>query len=1572
MIKSVKIVCMGVLLSLLGAVMGATQAWSQSAAPESVMTQNADGTWTVHKQVPLVGEGRVVNNLVETVSVLPIADQHLENLVDTDLSNTAKFQGAVANIDLVDNEIVSVKDINRVYKAGQKVGFVFVQDEGLLNLEVLSKGFVFNFYKKGSLVESVPAVGKGDNVLNLELLSFKTSEKTSDQIAAVTAPVDFDEVGISNAGLLDANVLNKPLEIKYFFVGENPEIPVVESSFFPSPSIHEDGGVFPGEKNWTGGWTLPAIVVPVPEPKDLINNDLTDWIGFSTLGGLFGSPHVTVNFGKTIPENYEVGFKVGADNLLSLGLFSGTEIKTFAANASGDANKNSTGESVEITQLVGASLISGGKQSLRMVTTKECGQVRLKMSEGINVDLGVTRVYYAYVRKPVTVGPEAYLSLADDTIYSGEGYQFYINKKYKDKVTFRTVGTDVGSPDFTVTNDGVIHGMINDGRYTVKATLTVGEETYVQTATITKITRNVQDECNNLITKEGDNAKIVAPIGGEGCLLCIGSSSSSNADNLIDGKNDTYATVDWSLVDLSKVQAVAALTFDKITPPEGQSYRAGFTMQFAPTLLSLNTLKFFYIRLYDGNTMVLEAVPGENQTIGLDLIGSSQEKVRFTVTTNQAFDRMELWYAGVLNLSLGKAFRLYNAFWEPDNSTCRSYSLAEVCMENINYRTGASLWLEKTGFGDISQGTLVQVAGVIRGLGNIIDNDINNYALVHQTVSANIAGEGFSIGIKLDKPLTVPAGGKRQFGFIVRVPSGILDLGLLDAMKVSLYRNGVEIAHNRPGGGILDLDLIGFGDKNYIEATLAADDFSASEVDAMTFSIAGIEVLKDYQIYGVYTRLDSDGDDIPDCIKPEEELEISVQPDVINECVDETGTKTVELTISSKNKITAVYCEFYSYDRTSSTGYSINKDYSKAYNLGEVVDGKQTLTLSLEVDDYMIRFKDKDNNYYISTDVPHITIHPLETTWKPYEGSTDWNDWGNWDKGSPWTCTDVIIPTVAQVYPLLESGVLNGCHYIHFEPNTEVVNTHYLTYTKAWVEMALNPNRYYMVSVPLKSVYSGDWFLPKVELRSDQTVTQENINSSFTVPYFTDLNETTLPANRVQPTVFQRVWEKTVLNRLPDTGQAPVYPTYKSTNWTKPYNWLATPYDKADGYDFNALSVWVHPFRADFTDDDPSVREDLSYKFRFPKEHTQYFYYDEEGNIRSESARLTRKNVGRFIYEQDDQTAKFPITMRYKNEGFGEGHQVFLAGNPFMTHIKVAKLFEGNGHILSIKVYDGNTYISVIKKEDGTLSSLEEYASIAPMQSFFVEISSEDEENDECAITYTEDMLGSSPGTDLLRSVRGAAGGNIFRLTASAAGKEAGALLRFSASASDYYRDGEDADLLIDDEVPPVVALFTLAGERAVDIQQRASGGEIPLGFFLAKPEEMTLRLDVPEQCAGWTLVDAVNGKAYPLEVGLNEIELGRMTTNVGRFALRGDLPTGNGVITTSQPRIYCYREEGGTLVVRSVEGLMTQCEVYTVAGQLLGMARHETNEYRLPVASGAKIIRVTFADGISSTIKTF
>ena len=93
----------------------------------------------------------------------------------------------------------------------------------------------------------------------------------------------------------------------------------------------------------------------------------------------------------------------------------------------------------------------------------------------------------------------------------------------------------------------------------------------------------------------------------------------------------------------------------------------------------------------------------------------------------------------------------------------------------------------------------------------------------------------------------------------------------------------------------------------------------------------------------------------------------------------------------------------------------------------------------------------------------YFTVHPLETTWLENVTGTDWNAWENWSKGSPWTCTNVIIPESAQAYPILEADASNGCNYIHFEPNAEVKNTHHLDYKKAWVDIELSPNRYYMV-----------------------------------------------------------------------------------------------------------------------------------------------------------------------------------------------------------------------------------------------------------------------------------------------------------------------------------------------------------------------------------------------------------------------------------------------------------------------------------------------------------------------------
>lgn len=55
----------------------------------------------------------------------------------------------------------------------------------------------------------------------------------------------------------------------------------------------------------------------------------------------------------------------------------------------------------------------------------------------------------------------------------------------------------------------------------------------------------------------------------------------------------------------------------------------------------------------------------------------------------------------------------------------------------------------------------------------------------------------------------------------------------------------------------------------------------------------------------------------------------------------------------------------------------------------------------------------------------------------------------------------------------------------------------------------------------------------------------------------------------------------------------------------------------------------------------PSEKEEgdngQTYTFRFPKEHTEYHYYDEKGTQLSVGVRINdRNNSGRFIYEQED------------------------------------------------------------------------------------------------------------------------------------------------------------------------------------------------------------------------------------------------------------------------------------------------------------------------------------------------
>ena len=1532
------------------------------------------------KQRALVAPDCMVSIMWEAVSVIG-GNKEMNKFLDADLTNSVRFQHTV-EADLVETEIIRVKDRKHVYKKGTPVGFCLDIGKAVLDLELVG---IYNilYYYNGEYVGSGTASsgGEGGSLLDLDLIQLPGESATTLVMAKEPNVFNgdyFDEIALAVGGV-GLSVLSE-MSIRYAFAGNPQETTLTtdNESVLGDVSIVDD--------IWTIGDTYNVFNQDnfIDSPEN--DNHAYSSVILETLGG----SAITIKWEKSYPAGTEVGLYYGLNTVLSANLGEIGRIVLY------DGNGNETDRVPLDASVLSLNLLGSSKYKASIVASKPFSQAKfqfeglLNLDGGIHVDLGNTNYYYGFIREQPIVSSECHIDdlgmnasvCGSETEYQlspAEGVTWTLEKVTEDPEGYKIMEPESEQEKSNVTiEDGKVTGISPnvEGYYHFKAISDSGCKDWLV------LRHGVQASASSCNTPITDDEYEIAPArNAEGGIVIL--NSIKNRENVIDDNPDNYAEMTPGIKLLSSDYIVGVSKKDGVISDGGEVKRIGFIADIPTNVLTLNALQFFHIKLYKEGKPVEgkeSYVVDDWNVISAGLIGSegaSRSRLGVTIPAGVSFDEFSLWSSGVASVNLS-ALRVYSAFVENESDMCDNPLMG--CEDAVIVGAGAledaSINYDRTGFP-----ALLNAGVVLSGLDNLLSGekeiDPDKYAYGYVTASA--AGS-MQVSIKFGRTLTA----NHQVGFVVDEETFLLGADVIGVTQIkSYYSKGPkpdEPVETKSDWSVLGADVIGYGDYAYLmfNPTQTFD-----EIQLVT--AAGVNLAKSTKIYAVFVRTDADGDGIPDCMDP-------------TPC--EGGS------LSSVNLTTGV-CED---DNITLSGLANFGDdepriYTIKYQLkggtGEAVTVTDNFTIKNGMFEYSFTIP-KAGIYTITLvsgestaeEDKHeysLTVHPKETTWEGDAASgskTDWNEWGNWSDGAPWTCTNVIIPTNGdknqpiENYPILTKDVQNPCNYIHFEPHAEVVNTPYLTYQKAWVEIALQPDRYYMVSAPLKNIFSGDWFYPRVTMDASTSAAdaQTAINKVMEqTPYFTALTEEKMPANRVTPIIYQRVWERTVVNKLASGGQTGVYPTYESTRWTAPYNWLSTSYEKQEetNYASNALSVWVHPFSATDADEkEPAPTDNIFYTFRFPKEHTTYFYTNEKGEPLSYFVDLKREHVGRFIYEDEESNASFPITMVYKNEGNDADNKFFLVGNPFMSHINVEKFFEGNKqHIQSIKVYDGTGNNSIIKLDgEGILSATKEntsaISSIAPMQSFFVVTN---DASAVCEITYTEDMLEQKPGAGgYLKSAQAATDEDRIYLTAMAAGKESSAVLRFSASASDYFRSGEDADILIDDEVPPAVAVFTVAGERAVDIQQRVNGGEIPLGFFLAKPEEVTLRLTVPRAYEGWSLNDAETGKSYPLRAGTNEFPLGRMLTNEGRFSLHGDSPTGNETITASQPRVYCFREEGNMLVVRSEAGMMARCEVYAPSGQLSGMARYETNEYRLPVAPGAKIVRVYFTDGVTSTIKTF
>lgn len=1389
---------------------GGTRAEAASTSGLDVVQGATYGaTYKPNCRVPLVGEGRVINQITKNlVGVLSNSDNKLEYLVDKNLDNSVSLKGlAEVNAGL---PILSVKDVNRVYydsSNGIKVGFLYKAPGGLLSLNVL-QGFWVKTYLKGEEQDGSSTSGSGDNfkLLNLNLLN--VSGGLSEISFTTTKP--FDEVRIGCASI-DVEVLSG-LEFYYAFVGENPKKIAAETYAYPTAKQEKPA-------HWGTG--------------DLVNKNLNDGPVCELVSGLLGGGLTCrVDFGATIPVGSEVGYYTTGGGLASISL-GATKLNAYDT---GDNNP----QSINTESGIGVSALVGGAREFSMILTKkDTRRLELDLPSGINL-LSAVKVHYAYSRDPVEIDVSSYFTIGNDTISTD---YYNLPTPSEGTVIYSLISWPSGATSPSISGNHMT-GMTVNGDYVVKAVYTREEkEISWSYAVIHRNKKEAEAGCNTMMINTSANQgqyTVVESSGSQGGISLF--NKINNRQNLVDGDYTNYAEA-TNVLSLIQFGSLAGVHSSQDIAPQGGKTRVGFVMQTNNQLLGADVLKFFFIRLYKDGEEVFSGLTAENDAVGVGLVGNDGSKLRFYVETDKTFDQVELWTAGLLNVNLN-TFRLYYAFYEP--TTCEEYAgTSEACMEIITaQKHGATI-----NYAETKSSSVASVGTTMNNLSYVIDNS-------QQTAASIVAGVSLisrsTVAVKFNS-----IRGGQPLGAILRTPGYVLNASVLQNVTIAAYNGGQAVASESTSGGLASIEVISDAGLAYMEVT------PLQGYDEVRISFPSLaDALETVWLSGFYIRPDANGNGIPDCaeeLDDQGETDIAYKSITEHVCVDETTyLGNVRIFVDAQDDKVGTKLTF--------TCYPYNGNGQKIEQEAELRqdDKGYFFELSLPVGDYSISGLSTYNGL-------RAQVHPLKTTWKRNASDTDWNNWSNWTDGSPWGCTNVVIPAGATRYPDLNAwGSVdkfyggNYCANIHFEPGAAVLNTQYLEYDCAYVEMEVQSGMYHMISTPLHGMVTGDMFV-----------------SPEMPAYFTPLNGATYREVRHNPIVRQKMYSRAVTTATSGTNGTVV----ATADWSRTFNAVAQPYEQAQGIKMMVGNDWG-----------------TSYRLRFPKAYTEYNYYTLSGGwVKKETLPEGARNMnGKFAYEESGfkpENAGRSFTFELRNEE--QGATYFVAGNPFMSYLDIKTfLTENKQSVQAIRIIDSESVfgeeeglVRISLGKNGDLSfdvAGEQSNTIAPLQAFYVE-ALEGYTSDNVNITYTSDMFVQPSASTATRSSRSASvpTAGEMKISAVSGNSVSSCSLIRSAGASDAYNAKEDIVSLIDEDFMPKVKVYTVADKRALDIQKMSNATRVDLGFMVKDGSQQTeFTLDYGSNWKGWTLVDKQTGKRYLLDGTSLTVNAGAMKSNDGRFYL--------------------------------------------------------------------------------------
>lgn len=1395
---------------------GGTRAEAASTSGLDVVQDATYGaTYKPNCRVPLVGEGRVINQITKGLIAVGANNENQEFLIDKDLTNGVTVSG-LAKVD-AGIPIFSVRDVNRVYYnggQGVKVGFVYEPQGGVLDLSVL-KSFYAQTLLNGKVQDSsLSESGSGFQLLDLNLLNVAGGKYE----VSFDATKPFDEIRLGYAGVnVDVSV-SQSAKFYYAFVGENPEKIAAKGYTYEDAKGEEYENIL-----GAGGWSSKEV---------LCNSDLTDGLTFS-LGALLSVPKFRVNFKADIPAGSEIGFRTSTATLLNVDLGGVT------MHALDESNKSQ--QEVELGTGIGLSAVGGNSKNFSFITTKGARGVQIDFP--LSVKLEATTIHYAYSRDPVEIDVSSYFTIGNDTISTD---YYNLPTPSEGSVIYSLISSPKGVASPEISGNRMT-GMTVNGDYVVKAVYTLEGETSWSYAVIHRNKKEVVSGCNTMMINTSGNPtqySVEEPLGAQGGISLF--NKIKDTPNLVDAEYDNYAEA-TNVLSLIQLGGLASVKSTKVINTQKGKTRVGFVMQTNNQLLGADVLKFFFIRLYKGQTKVYEGLTGQNNTVGVGLIGNDGSKLRFYVETDVAFDRVELWSAGLLNINLN-TFRLYYAFYEPVEGCENNTTTSEACMEMITaQKHGATI-----NYAETKSPSVVGVGTTMNNLSYVIDNS-------QQTAASIVAGVSLisrsTVAVKFNR-----VRGGQPVGAILRKPGYTLNASVLQNVTIAAYNGGQAVASESTSSGLASIEVISDAGLAYMEVTPLQD---YDEVRISFPSLAN--TLETVWLSGFYIRPDANNNGIPDCAEEPADQGgtdgITYNGITEHVCVDKTTyLGHVRISVDAKPELLNKPITF--------TCYPYNGNGQKIEQEAELLqdDKGYFFELSLPVGDYSISGLPTYNGL-------RAQVHPLKTTWKRNPSDTNWNNWSNWTDGSPWGCTNVVIPAGATRYPNLNAWDSvdkfyggNYCANIHFEPGAAVLNTQYLEYDYAYVEMEVQSGMYHMISTPLHGMVTGDMFV-----------------SPEMPAYFTPLNGDTYREVRHNPIVRQKMYSRAVTTATSGTDSNGTVAA--TADWSRTFNAVAQPYEQAQGIKMMVGNDWG-----------------TSYRLRFPKAYTEYYYYTlSGGRVKKETLPEGARNMnGKFAYEEsgfNPENAGSSFTFELRNEE--QGATYFVAGNPFMSYLDIKTfLTENKQSVQAIRIIDSESVfgeeeglVRISLGENGDLSldvAGEQSNTIAPLQAFYVE-ALEGYTSDNVNITYTSDMFVQPSASTATRSSRSASvpTAGEMKISAVSGNSVSSCSLLRSAGAADAYNAKEDVVSLIDEDFMPKVKVYTVADKRALDIQKMSNATRVDLGFMVKDGSQQTeFTLDYGSNWKGWTLVDKQTGKRYLLDGTSLTVNAGAMKSNNGRFYL--------------------------------------------------------------------------------------